>query len=334
MALHRLATHHSRPQYLVRSEIAKAYSNLFHISHMAWNQQWAPRRKSRRSNGGNQDKEKDSNKGGLTLPSYDKADGSAASSSHTGGPAALPTEVMTLLQQIAAKDPNAAATLDGVLPDPDKEDLRQKQRQLNGIRKAQQKIDRKEAAIAKRESQMNQFLEEMKAHIAQERQRFKQDIDTLKKEVDEAKTELQNLKEGKEAKDTIVEDLDAMLDADCEMVKENTALKKQLQQMEAASKVQQSQLYNMQNQMEEFMRQYADVNLVAKPTPSMPPNPLGHGIATGRPESVPPVDPESPQIAMTPRKPQVGPFRSTGMTKPRTSPYGRDGAGELGAMDR
>jgi len=40
---------------------------------------------------------------------------------------ALPPEVASLLQALASKDQNTASRMDGVLPDPDKEDLRLKQ---------------------------------------------------------------------------------------------------------------------------------------------------------------------------------------------------------------
>lgn len=104
---------------------------------------------------------------------------------------------MTVLQQIAAKNPAVAASLDGVLPDPDKAELRTRQKQINSIRKLQQKIERKEAAMQRRDAQMSKFLEEIKNHVTQERQRFKQDMDELKKEITEAKAQLQISKMGK-----------------------------------------------------------------------------------------------------------------------------------------
>ena len=52
-------------------------------------------------------------------------------------------------------------------------------------------MERKEQALAKRELQIQQFLEEIKALVANEKQRHKTDVETLRTELAKAKTALQ-----------------------------------------------------------------------------------------------------------------------------------------------
>lgn len=251
---------------------------------------------------------------------------------HHRHPLVFPNEVINLLQQIAAKDPQAAATLDGVLPDPDKEELRSRQKQINGIRKLQQKIERKENAVQKREIQMTKFLEEIRVHVAQEKQRYQQDLATLRKEIADAKVQLQELKDGKEvAEAPMEEDLDALLDSDCPLAKENQHLKDQIKQMEQNSIQQQNQLYTMQSQMEDFLRRITDQQKEGTIAPAT--EVLCASIANGKPINLEDNRvAHSPQTAVTPTRPVVGPFRAAGSQKARNSPYQK--GDELGTMDR
>ncbi len=305
---------------------------------MSWNQPWKSKQKAQRKGKGARDQEPEQKTGGW-FPSYDNMDGSLPSSSVAGGTTNLPQEVITVLQQIAAKDPQAAVTLDAVLPDPGKEEVRERQKQINAIRKTQQKIERKENAVQRREAQMAKFLEEVKNHVAQEKARYAKDMEGLKQEIADAKITLQELKDGKAPRDPAEgEDLDAMLEADCDLTRENRDLKEQLKQMEQNSRLQQTQLYNMQSRMEDFMRHYMDQardphapvapkNMEATPGTSPPLTGNGVEMITEENGLAGMATPATPA-----RKPIVGPFRTGMAPKPRTSPYGKDGL--LEAMDR
>lgn len=325
-----LSGHHSKPHYKVPTGIAALVGSDAVGSSMSWNQNWNARSKrSKRNNGGSDKQPKETSK----FPLYDNAAVSTSSSSSSGAlPGALPPQVLSLLQTLAPKDSHTAATLEGVLPNAEKEDLRLKQRQLNNIRKCQQKVERKEQALAKRESQMQTFLEEVKAHIASEKQRHKADVETLQAELAEAKVALQAAKEGKDVPMNEMEELENMLCLDTEAVKENSALKSQIQVLELERKQHQQQMYNMQHQMEELMRHYAAHTSGTEGTAPTAPTMEGFaaGIAGGHPTLVEDVD--TGEFMGTPRrKSALVPFRAHRTGTKRPSPYGKEG--DLGRMD-
>ena len=302
---------------------------------MSWNN-WtgkkAPKKgKSWQDNDESKNKE---NKAGSNFPSYDKMDGGSGSSLSSGSTAALPDQVMAILQQCAARDPMVAASLEGVLPDPGKEEIRDKQRQINAIRKTQQKIDRKESTMQKREAQMVRFMEEIKNHVNQEKLRYKQEMEELKEEVRVAKIALQELKDGKTPQEQEHDELETLLDMDGDLSKENQCLKAQLQEMERNSLHQQNQLYNMQQQMAEFMRHYMDQKkdetLPVDPNPDLLAANIKDGMM-GTGEAVQ-ID-DYMATPLTPMKrPLIGPFRPSQMPRKRQSPYGKDGM--LEALDK
>ena len=292
---------------------------------MSWNQNWGAKPKRSRRGQGGQDKPQDKSKEMAKFPAYDGKDVPASGSGSS--PAGLPQEVVQLLKTLASKDPNTAAQLDGFIPNPEKEDLRLKQRQINNIRKCQQKVERKEQALAKRELQMQNFLEEIKTHIANEKARHKTDVEALRAELDEARVALQAARDGKDVPTTEADELEAML-VESDVSKENSLLKSQVQLLEKERQQHQQQMYNMQHQLDEFMKQFADKMTVKDlPNNPMPANPLLSGIATG----TPPVlveDDLAPQLGTPRRREALVPFRAR-VTK-RASPYGKD---DLGHMD-
>ena len=247
--------------------------------------------------------------------------GSAPSSA-----ASLPPSVVTLLQSVAEKDSKAAEALEGLLPDATSEELKSRQRQLNAVRKAKQKLDRKESSLAKKEAMMVRFLEETRQHVLSEKARHKAEVETLKQEIIDAREALERAKNGQQEEDDCMgkaeDDLDSLLgqDHDLMLQKENQDLKEQIQRMTFAHREQQTQMYDMQARMEEFMKTFADrKNEVVKPELA-----IAMGVFNGTP-----VDLEAMDTApTTPSRthPALQPFRGGGRNSNRPSPYGTDRA--------
>lgn len=154
----------------------------------------------------------------------------------------------------------------------------------------------------------------------------------LAAELAEAKVALQAAKEGKDVPMNEMEELENMLCLDTEAVKENSALKSQIQVLELERKQHQQQMYNMQHQMEELMRHYAahtsGTEGTAPTAPTM--EGLAASIAGGHPTLVEDVD--TGEFMGTPRrKSALVPFRAHRTGTKRPSPYGKDG--DLGRMD-
>ena len=280
-ALHRLQEHHSRPQYKVSSVVATAYRFLYGQQQMTWGKgRWEGwgKSKSPPQNAKKDKEKKDKDQQQGKFPAYDaggKGGGSSSSSASASAGLATP-EVVELLKTLVAKDQSIAPKVEGLIPDPLKEEIKTKQRAINQIRKLQQKVERKEAAIAKKESQMTSFLEEVKQHVLQEKTRHKAEMEILRRELDEAKEALQSAKDGREVKE---EEMNAeietiFLDED-EVAKENQELKQKLMILEYEKNQQQEhmqeQMYQMQSQMETFMRQYSD-NVKVAAANAMAPN--------------------------------------------------------------
>ena len=317
-----LSGHHSKPHYKVPAGIATLVGSGAAGLSMSWNQNWNARSKrSKRNNGGSDKQPKETSK----FPLYDNATVTTSGSSSSGAlPGALSPQVLSLLQNLASKDSNTAAALEGMLPNPEKEDLRLKQRHLNNIRKCQQKVERKEQALAKRELQMQTFLEEVKAHIASEKQRHKTDVETLQAELAEAKVALQAAKEGKDVPMTEMDEIENMLSTDTEAAKENNALKTQIQAMEIERNQQQQQMYHMKQQMEEMMR-----HLTAHSPGTEGIAPAAGGLAASIAGGTPMNGEDAENVSTPRRKSALVPFRA-GRTK-RPSPYGQEK--DLGCMD-
>ena len=326
-ALHRLSGHHSRPQYSVSATVERAYRLLYGSHQMTWGKWdgWGKGKARSPPQNAKKDKEKQEKREKEKqnkFPAYDavgKGGGSVQSSSSS---AALATpEMVELLKTLVAKDQSLAPQVEGLIPDPLKEEIQMRQREINQIRKLQQKVERKEAAILKKESQMAAFQEEIKQHVLQEKTRHKTEMDVLKKELEEAKEALQNAKEGRV---TIEEDpateLEMMFQDEDEMAKENQELKKQLAALEQQKNQQQAQMYQMQSQMEAFMRQYSDNVKLAAVTavePNMPVEPVSGqaGMNLGK-------TPESP---IRTGAAALQPFRVPREKQNRASPYGEGG---------
>ena len=230
------------------------------------------------------------------------------------------------------QNPKTAEVLEGLIPDPTSTELKTKQRQLNMVRKLMQKIERKEAALVKKENMMNQFLEEMRQHIISEKRRHKSEMDSIKQEIDEAKVALQKVKNGQiddmETNKT-EEELDALLNLDhapAELVKENAELKNEIQRMNREHHLQQKQMYDMQNRMEEFMKTFADSHAgTTKHQPIVAGTPAE--IFAGLPSTIEKVNLDEMEIAhpKTPQRthPALVPFRG-GRNSNRSSPYNKE----------
>ena len=239
----------------------------------SWDKGWGKKSRSpNNQNGEGKDKDKEKDKKGrdqAKFPSYDAGNAQQSSSASSASSLAITSpEVVQLLRTIAAKDESLAPPVESLLPDPLKEDIREKQKIINTVRKLQQKIERKEQAIARKEGQMAQFLEDIKQHILQEKARHRNDMEQLHKELEETQLALKNLQEGKATNTEMTgnEELETLLDMEDVTNKENVELKKKIQQMEKDKTETQQQMYAMQMQMENFMKHYADT---VKDTPAM-----------------------------------------------------------------
>ena len=195
--------------------VVKAYKQLYGGDPMTWGK-WDNWSKSKRSPHQPRRDQKEMNKkekdAVSKFPAYDSnaGGGSGSASSGSSVPAALASpEVISLLKKLAGKDETIAAEVEGFLPNPLKEDIREKQRTINMIRKLQQKVERKEQAIQRKEAQMAQFLEDIKQHISQEKIRHKGEMEQLRLELDEAKEALEKAKNGATVENAeMEEDLD------------------------------------------------------------------------------------------------------------------------------
>ena len=303
---------------------------------MTWHSnQWGPGQSQRRPKRANPSQEKDKvEKPADKFPAYDRHQPAAAGPGSSSSTSALPQEVIALLQNVVEQNPKTAEVLEGLIPDPTSTELKTKQRQLNMVRKLMQKIERKEAALVKKENMMNQFLEEMRQHIISEKCRHKSEMDSIKQEIDEAKVALQKVKNGQiddmETNKT-EEDLDALLNLDqapAELVKENAELKNEIQRMNREHHLQQKQMYDMQNRMEEFMKTFADSHAgTTKHQPIVAGTPAE--IFAGLPSTIEKVNLEEmdSEIAhpKTPQRthPALVPFRG-GRNSNRSSPYNKE----------
>lgn len=270
-ALFLLQAHHTRPLYRVPRIVSTEFVKLFGTHPMTWrnwdnkwpkssrspNQQQRKDQKSRDQDKDKKDKEQQK------FPAYDAGNGGSTSSgsSSSGLPSALAEPaVIQILKTLAAKDESLAPHLEGLIPDPLKEDVREKQRILNQVRKLQQKVERKEQAIARKEGQMVQFLEDIRQHVLQEKQRHQEEIEQLRKELSEAKDALQQIKDGKPPpEEEPGMELDQLLSLDGASIRENDELKKKIALMEDEKNMQAAQMYAMQQQMEAFMRQFFQI---------------------------------------------------------------------------
>lgn len=326
-ALHLLEAHHSQPLYKVPLQVVQRFVDLYGYHPMTWHQQkWgnSAQNRGKRKSTTSHDKDKPE-KSVEKFPAYDRGlpdtGGSAPSSA-----ASLPPSVVTLLQSVAEKDSKAAEALEGLLPDATSEELKSRQRQLNAVRKAKQKLDRKESSLAKKEAMMVRFLEETRQHVLSEKARHKAEVETLKQEILDAREALERAKNGQQEEDDCMgkaeDDLDSLLgqDHDLMLQKENQDLKEQIQRMTFAHREQQTQMYDMQARMEEFMKTFADrKNEVVKPELA-----IAMGVFNGTP-----VDLEAMDTApTTPSRthPALQPFRGGGRNSNRPSPYGTDRA--------
>lgn len=301
-----------------------------------WDGQWSKSRRSpnqSRKEGRDNSGQKDKRDAGKKFPAYDASAGGgngAASSGSSASAALASPQVVSLLKSLAESDQNIAAKVEGLLPNPIKEDIREKQRVINTVRKLQQKVERKEQAISRKETQMQQFLVDVKEHIVQEKIRHKAEIEQLTKELDEAKDSLEKAKNGQpltEAEPN--EDLEMLLAGDedmAEISKENLELKQRLATMEQEKDKQAEQMYNMQSQMENFMKQYADqirlAQAAASPAPSGNVNPLEVARHIGKDLNK---MEESTAVYASPTRSNVAalqPFRVPRERQTRTSPYG------------
>lgn len=324
-ALHSLEAHHTNPCYKVPLPVVQRFVDNYGYHPMTWHQnKWGNSAQNRRQRKSTTPQDKDkSEKSVEKFPAYDRGHqdtgGSAPSSA-----ASLPPSVVTLLQSVAEKDSKAAEVLESLLPDATSEELKSRQRQLNAVRKAKQKLDRKESSLAKKEAMMVRFLEETRQHVLSEKARHKAEVETLKQEIVEAKEALERAKNGQQEEDDHMgkaeDDLDSLLgqDHDLQLQKENQDLKDQIQRMTLAQRAHQTQMYDMQARMEEFMKTFADrKNEVVKPEVA-----LTMGLLNGAP-----VDLEAMDTApSTPSRthPAILPFRGGGRNSNRPSPYGSD----------
>ena len=329
-ALNRLCWHHSRPLYKIPSVVVKAYKQLYGGDPMTWGK-WDNWSKSRRSPHQPRRDPKEMNKkekdAVSKFPAYDSnaGGGSGSASSGSSVPAALAApEVISLLKKLAGKDEAIAAEVEGYLPNPLKEDIREKQRTINMIRKLQQKVERKEQAIQRKEAQMAQFLEDLKQHISQEKTRHKAEMEQLRLELDEAKEALEKAKNGATGESAeMEEDLDKTLGLDDDVATENQALKLQLAAMEQEKQAQQIQLCNMQSQMNLFMERFADQIQAGGMT--APKNPMEEKL-NHPPPGMGGMAPEIVNIASPIRTNATAlqPFRVPKGGSQRSSPYGAE----------
>ena len=326
-ALHSLEAHHTNPCYKVPLLVVQRFVDNYGYHPMTWHQQkWGNNAQNRGKRKSTTPQEKDKpEKSVEKFPAYDRGHqdtgGSAPSSA-----ASLPPSVVTLLQSVAEKDSKAAEALEGLLPDATSVELKSRQRHLNAVRKAKQKLDRKESTLAKKEALMVRFLEETRQHVLSEKARHKSEVETLKQEIIDAREALERAKSGQQEEDDGMgqaeDDLDAILGQEQEqqLQKENQELKEQIQRMTVAQRQHQTQMYDMQARMEEFMRTFADrKNEVVKPELAM-----AMGVFNGTP-----VDLEAMDTApTTPSRthPALQPFRGGGRNSNRPSPYGTEKA--------
>lgn len=331
-ALHCLLTHHTRPAYRIPLIAAFAYKRIFGtypVTWSNWDRSWSKTGRPTKSPA-KAKKDKKEKDGVPKFPAYDAGNG-ASSSSPSATSALESPEVIQLLRTLAAKDQSIAPQVESLLPDPLKEDLRLKQREINTIRKLQQKVERKEQAISKRESQMTQFLEDIKQHVMQEKARHRADVDQLKKELEEARSALADAKNGKTPVEMEQdENLESLLCMDSDAAKENQELKQRLALMEKEKRQQCEHMYNMQLKMDAFIKQYADHTHNGGPVAPKQELEPAQSIRNGTPHSGPPIDltedtPATLPAVASPDRPKAAglqPFRCGKDQKQRSSPYG------------
>lgn len=280
---------------------------------MTWwqQQQRQPRNPKTKTNPGQKNQQMAKEKGPSPFPPYDAGaidkEPAGGSGSSASAPAAMDPQVFQVLKQLAVAHPSAAEQINGLLPDPDQQEIKDQQKKINVLRRLQQRVTKKEAQIKMKEQQMDQFIEQMKSHVVKEKLRHKEELEGLRKDIEQAKIDIQKIKDG--------DSTEPMAHADMELEEllepggpdpEKEKLKEKLEKAEQANYAMQQQLQQFQSQMTAFMQAQQ------APSPSVAPPGL-----TFSPEQVvkPPVIQLDEAIAVARRDTRRDPLQPFGVRR-------------------
>ena len=269
----------------------------------SWNQ-WSD--KNAKNPAGRRRQDKPEAKKEIGLPAYDRKEGgNGGSGGSSASASSMPTQdaMLQALINIASKDKSVAAAVEGLIPQEtaDDKELKNQQQLLNKIRKCKQKISKREAAIASKNTMMEQFMEEMRKHIASEKQRHQGEIKELTQEVEELKEELVQLKKGEEKTPEPAISLEELLEEDDGM--DNADLRQQLLKAKQDAQEAQSLAYAMKVQMDTLI-QYQQLA-------------AGTCLPTGETTAIP----EIFGVPTTPQRPKK-PINNGALVKDAKAPFG------------
>lgn len=257
--------------------------------------------------------------GGGTTSGPSTADGSM----QDGGVQEFVKELLSATQALGRPLPEK---LKGILPNVDREEIKEQQRRLNKLRNVRNRIEAKERALKQDEVQWDKWLREMRESIVAQKQKHEETQERLEKELAQLRRDEEELKNGKEEEEPemeLVQDPEDLITAmlmgknmDKELMKKEAAnmdkfkkdmeekYQQQLEQDRARMAHEFQQL--LQKTLQKNSNAPIDVEAMADPT------------GTPTEETAPPGLGETPKAALVP----FGVARRM-KSAPATSPYGR-----------
>ena len=285
IALRLLERHHSQPRY--REGMYKNWNQQAKQNWGAWSPQWP--KKANKPQKKKEDTAKEQQGGGV-LRAYDATPGGLPSSSSTTGGNAEQPEMQFFKEFVSfVKENNCELpeNLKKMLPDENKESLREQQKKLNRQRNLLNKIQGKQKALDRDKEQWISWLASVKEEVQKQRVKHEESQKRLTKELEDLQAEEKRLNQTGEEEMMLeaeqdLEDFLVDLTQEKEEEGQNAKLKMMQRQME---EMYQNQLEEdrkrMQQHFSEQLVQFAAVNM----DPYLMPEETVEGHGTSRVEN-------------------------------------------------
>lgn len=136
--------------------------------------------------------------GGATMSGPSAADGHM----QDGGVQEFVKEILSASQALGRPLPEK---LKGLLPNVDREEIKEQQKKLNKLRNVRNRIESKERALKQDEAQWDKWLREMRESIIAQKQKHEETQERLEKELMQLRRDEEELKNGKEEEEPEME---------------------------------------------------------------------------------------------------------------------------------
>ena len=242
-----LSKHHSQPRYRELQVMVKQW-NQNKQDWPEWSPgQWPKRRPAAKAKGDNQ---RQGAEQALVIRPYDADGGSSTSApsssdgSQQAGMQEFFKEFMAMSKELGQPLPERLRKL---VPNTDREELKEQQKRLNRLRTLRNRIEGKEKAIKQDEIQWEKWLKDIKESIVSQRQKHEETQTRLAEELAQLKKEEEDLKNHQEEEK---EELEVDEDMDLEVMVDGLLAKEDPKKIKERTTKAEAALEEMQRNME------------------------------------------------------------------------------------